>query len=123
MDTGFDYTAHIFQSPKFRSVVEEATTFFAQTPLNSLPPPTRFIGGGVYALYYLGEYELYAKLAELNREDCQYPIYIGKAVPPGWRTGRVGHRLLRIYISVSENMREVYGKWRSCRPMNSSAGL
>jgi hypothetical protein len=84
----FDYTAHVFRSPKFRSVVEEAIEFFARTPLHSLPPPASFIGGGVYALYYLGEFERYTLLTELNHQNCIYPIYVGKAVPPGWRTGR-----------------------------------
>lgn len=85
----FDYNEHVFRSPKFRSVVDEATDFFIQTPLQLLPPPARFTGGGVYALYYLGEYELYSNLSELNQQDCKHPIYVGKAVPPGWRTGRV----------------------------------
>lgn len=89
MSHDFHYAEHVFRSPKFRSVVNEAADFFIQTPLQFLPPPTRFAGGGVYALYYLGGYELYAKLSELNLKDCVYPIYIGKAVPPGWRTGRV----------------------------------
>ncbi|MCB0175468.1 MAG: Eco29kI family restriction endonuclease [Anaerolineae bacterium] len=89
MDPKFDYTAHVFRSPKFRSVVEEAVDFFDQTPLQTLPPSTRFVGGGVYALYYLGDYELYSVLSRLNRRECQHPIYVGKAVPSGWRTGRV----------------------------------
>jgi hypothetical protein len=89
VDAEFDYKAHIFRSPKFRSVVDEAIKFFSKTPLQILPPPDRFIGGGVYALYYLGEYELYSPLSKLNHEDCKYPIYVGKTVPPGWRTGRV----------------------------------
>jgi hypothetical protein len=90
MSKSFDYTEHVFRSPKFRSVVNEAADFFVQTPLQILPPPVRFTGGGVYALYYLGEYELYAKLSKLSQQACKYPIYVGKAVPPGWRTGRVG---------------------------------
>lgn len=90
MSEKFDYTEHVFRSPKFRSVVYEATNFFLQTPLQKLPPLTRFTGGGVYALYCLGEYELYSRLSELNQNDCTYPIYVGKTVPPGWRTGRVG---------------------------------
>jgi hypothetical protein len=102
VDQEFDHTAHIFRSPKLRSIVEDAIEFFAQTPLQTLPPPTRFIGGGVYALYYAGEHELYAILSALNHKDCTYPIYVGKAVPPGWRTGRISlsvtpdlHRRLR----------------------------
>lgn len=90
MRENFDYTEHIFRSPKFRSVVDEAVEFFIQTPLQILPPPVRFIGGGVYALYYLGGYELYSDLSRLNQTDCKYPIYVGKSVPQGWRTGRIG---------------------------------
>ncbi len=45
MSESFNYTEHIFRSPKFRSVVEEAVDFFIQTPLQILPPPVRFIGG------------------------------------------------------------------------------
>lgn len=90
MSESLNYTEHIFRSPKFRSVVEEAVDFFIQTPLQILPPPVRFIGGGVYALYYLGGYELYSNVSKRNQADCKYPIYVGKAVPPGWRTGRIG---------------------------------
>ena len=46
------------------------------------------MGGGVYALYYVGDYELYARLARLNERTLTHPIYVGKAVPPGWRTAR-----------------------------------
>ena len=54
-------------------------------------PPSRFIGAGVYALYYIGDHPAYAALAEVNRDD-QYlcPIYVGKAVPEGARKGGQG---------------------------------
>ena len=45
-------------------------------------PPSRFIGAGVYALYYIGDFPAYAALADVNKNDqflC--PIYVGKAVP------------------------------------------
>ena len=88
MAARFDHRDHVFHSPKFRSVVDEATEFFIQTPLQPLPLSTRFIGSGVYALYYLGGYQLYRELSKFNQNSCTLPIYIGKAVPPGWRTGR-----------------------------------
>jgi hypothetical protein len=69
-------------------MVSEAIEFFNETPAHELPPPTRFIGTGVYALYYIGNLDLYFKIAELNREDLTQPIYVGKAVPRGWRTAR-----------------------------------
>jgi hypothetical protein len=54
-------------------------------------PPDPFIGAGVYALYYVGYFPAYAKLAGKNR-DGKYPcpIYIGKAVPSGARKGGLG---------------------------------
>lgn len=85
----FDVAAHIFRSPQLRSIVDEAAEFFNQTPAQPLPPVERFNGGGVYALYYLGNYELYAELSNLNKQAYHHPIYVGKAVPPGWRTGRI----------------------------------
>ena len=54
-------------------------------------PPKPFIGAGVYALYYLGDFPAYEVLAEVNRNG-QYacPIYVGKAVPDGARKGGQG---------------------------------
>ena len=54
-------------------------------------PPEPFIGAGVYALYYLGDFPAYEVLAEVNRNG-QYacPIYVGKAVPDGARKGGQG---------------------------------
>ena len=50
-------------------------------------PPAPFIGAGVYAIYYHGDFPLYRRLAEQNAEGCVVPIYVGKAVPPGGRRG------------------------------------
>ncbi len=87
MTNNFDASLHIFRSPKFQSVVDDAVKFFAQTPLHFLPPAT-FTGVGVYGLYYGGDHELYARIAELSQDAFAQPIYVGKAVPRGWRTAR-----------------------------------
>ena len=42
---------------------------------------------GVYVLYYRGPFPLYADLADQNRDEPRQPIYIGKAVSLGSRTG------------------------------------
>jgi len=84
----FDYDLHVFHSPQFQSVVDEAIRFFTSTPAYRLPPPDRFMGTGVYGLYYVGDFELYSRIADWNQEACAHPIYVGKAVPPGWRTAR-----------------------------------
>jgi hypothetical protein len=85
----FDYSVHVFRSPQFRSVVDEAIEFFLKTPVHKLSPPDDFPGTGVYALYYTGDYELYVNVSEPNQLGATQPIYVGKAVPPGWRTARL----------------------------------
>lgn len=57
-------------------------------PLGGLPP---FVGAGIYAIYYTGDFPSYAPIAEENREGrFQRPIYVGKAVPKGRRKGKTG---------------------------------
>ncbi|MFZ5897609.1 MAG: Eco29kI family restriction endonuclease [Bacillota bacterium] len=60
-------------------------------PVEPLPPESQFIGAGVYAIYYVGDYPAYESIAEQNRDDqFACPIYVGKAVPPGARKGGFG---------------------------------
>jgi hypothetical protein len=81
----FDYQLHVFKYPNLEGIIAEALDFFSETPLHHLPPPETFSGPGVYALYYIGDYELYTPIVTQN---CDKPIYIGKAVAPGSRTAR-----------------------------------
>lgn len=54
-------------------------------------PPEPFIGAGVYALYYTGDFPAYEVIAKANRSDrFTRPIYVGKAVPDGARKGGQG---------------------------------
>jgi len=80
---------HIFQSGMLKSVVQDGINFLKSTPVLGLPPPFVFEGSGVYALYYIGRFELYQKVAKANAKHVDTPIYVGKAVPPGWRTARI----------------------------------
>lgn len=63
--------------------------------LNSEPIPLsaiqRFAGAGVYAIYYLGDFDAYAPLHNWNHgyNEFHLPIYVGKAVPTGGRKGSV----------------------------------
>jgi hypothetical protein len=81
----FDVTEHTFHSAAFQRIVDEAISFLARTPVHNLPPPGPFSGPGVYALYYVGSDALYARISDPN---CRHPIYVGKAVPTGWRAAR-----------------------------------
>ncbi len=76
---------HVFQSGSFIELIDEAVNFMVNTPLEPLPPEEQFAGGGVYALYYKGDFSMYQKI---YRKNTGLPIYVGKAVLPGWRQGR-----------------------------------
>lgn len=57
-------------------------------PVSPLPPENRFVGAGIYAIYYVGNYPAYAPIAERNRGGLfEAPIYVGKAIPAGARRG------------------------------------
>jgi Eco29kI restriction endonuclease len=55
------------------------------TPLDAVP---RFVGAGLYAIYYYGSFSAYSELLGRNSEGSDTePIYVGKAAPPGGRRG------------------------------------
>lgn len=57
----------------------------------SLAIPESFIGAGIYALYYVGDFPAYQKIKKRNVNDSFLcPIYVGKAIPSGARKGGVG---------------------------------
>lgn len=84
----FDRAKHVFRSDAFAEIIKDTIRFFNGTPVQLLPPPENFTGAGVYALYYIGKSRIYAPLHEANRIRYDLPIYVGKAVPHGWRQGR-----------------------------------
>lgn len=91
---------------------ESVAEALLESPIHQLPPD-RFIGAGIYAIYYVGDFEAYRALSQANRND-QFlrPIYVGKAVPPGARKGGFGlgaepgevlsNRLKQHYKSVQD---------------------
>lgn len=57
-------------------------------PLSSLQ---HFMGAGVYAIYYVGNFPEYEAISRRNAgEKFAQPIYVGKAVPKGARKGGFG---------------------------------
>jgi hypothetical protein len=80
--------AHRFTSSILQEIIHDAEVFFTRTPVSSFPPDERFECGGVYALYYTGDFELYKAISLTTIEEESLPIYVGKAVPAGWRTAR-----------------------------------
>ncbi len=76
---------HIFHSASFAELIDAAVGFMCNTPMVTLPPDEKFSGGGVYALYYQGNFPQYQAIFAV---DPNLPIYVGKAVFPGWRKGK-----------------------------------
>ncbi len=88
MNGPFDSDPHLFKAPEFASIVEEAIHFFSNSPIQEVHSTYHMNIRGVYGLYYFGDYELYAPIAERNRAKSDQPIYVGKAVSSGKRTGQ-----------------------------------
>jgi len=107
----FDRNKHVYKNDAFSELVKDAIRFFNGTPVHALPPPESFLGTGVYALYYTGENLIYKKYAELNRLSYGYPIYVGKAVPKGWRQSRAadatGTQSCELYARLREHSRSI----------------
>lgn len=91
--TPFDLEKHVYKNDAFVELVKDAVRFFNGTPVHRLSPPEKFHGTGIYALYYTGQTAPFAKYAELNRLAYDFPIYVGKAVPQGWRQSRADRSL------------------------------
>lgn len=107
----FDRTEHVYKNDALVELLKDAVRFFNGTPVYPLPPPQRFIGTGVYALYYTGRVGLYGKYGELNRLAYSHPIYVGKAVPKGWRQSRVSDqahgRSTELFSRLREHSRNI----------------
>lgn len=84
----FDRSQHIYVSSDFDAIIKDTIRFFNGTPVHSIPIPKRFSGTGVYALYCIAQSGIYSKFHKINRTAFTLPIYIGKAVPKGWRQAR-----------------------------------
>ena len=102
----FDRSKHVYKNDAFAELVKDAVRFFNGTPVHTLPPPESFLGTGVYALYYTGRNPLYKRYAELNRLSYGYPIYVGKAVPKGWRQARSSDNVLNQSRELISRLRE-----------------
>lgn len=70
-------------------------------PLDKVERPQ---GAGVYALFYKGADAMYAKVRSL---DATWPIYVGKAVPPGARKGAARAGAATLYGRINEHAKSI----------------
>ena len=59
-------------------------------PLGPLPPSASFAGAGLYAIYYVGDFEAYRAITPPRRDTGDVPLYVGRAIPRGARAGAGG---------------------------------
>lgn len=107
MEKVFDRSLHIFRSDVFAEIMMDTIRFFNGTPVHHLPPPENFTGAGVYALYYTGKSPYYKHLHEINRLGFVLPIYVGKAVPKGWRQARVQQASDELYARLCQHKNSI----------------
>lgn len=101
----FNRSEHVYSSPDFEEIIKDTVRFFNGTPVFQLPPPERFHGAGVYAIYCIAKTGVYSKYHQINRLSFNLPIYVGKAVPRGWRQARISS-------SKIDKTYELYGRLR-----------
>ena len=89
-EPGFRREDHVYANSKFSELLKDAVRFFHGTPVLPLPPKEAFSGAGVYAIYCIAKKGIYKTFGEkINRKYYDVPIYVGKAVPAGWRQNRI----------------------------------
>ena len=72
------------------NLAESVRDHLLKRPVVQLPP-ARFMGAGIYAIYYTGGFPAYRKIAmTAQSNEKAIPIYVGKAVPAGSRKGGYG---------------------------------
>lgn len=85
----FKREEHVYANEAFSELLKDAVRFFHGTPVLPLPLQTSFTGAGVYAIYCIAKTGIYKSFGkQINRLGYDVPIYVGKAVPKGWRQNR-----------------------------------
>lgn len=94
---------HVYSSKAFAELVKDAVRFFNGTPVLALPLTESFSGSGVYAIYATQTRGIYAPFGQtINRTSWNVPIYVGKAVSPGWRQNRT--------VGSTQSSNDLYGR-------------
>jgi len=83
-----------------------------------LPPPNKFVGAGIYVIYYTGDFKAYKPIVDKNRNGkFEQPIYVGKAVPKGARKGGFGLGATK-EPALLARLREHAGSIRATKDLN-----
>jgi hypothetical protein len=103
----FDRNQYVFETPDLPQLFQQAREQLRNStplPLGGIP---RFPGVGVYTIEYQGDFPDYHLLSSRSRNGEYVPIYAGKAVPRGWRTGRFGTPEQELYQRLADHSRSI----------------
>ncbi|MCP5097723.1 MAG: Eco29kI family restriction endonuclease [Chloroflexi bacterium] len=107
----FNRSEHVYSSPNLEEIIKDTVRFFNGTPVYQLPPPERFHGTGIYAIYCIAKTGVYSTYHQINRLSFNLPIYVGKAVPRGWRQTRTSSsdisKTYELYSRLREHSRSI----------------
>lgn len=74
-----------------RNLAESVVKELLEVPVSPLEALSSFEGAGVYVIYYAGDFEPYIPWKnDKQQSNFDKPIYVGKAIPAGARTGGIG---------------------------------
>lgn len=79
---------HEFASKHFNFILKKAVCQLERSPVHLFDPMEEISGNGVYAIYYQGNGSIYYDIKIHFPNKLKSPIYVGKAVPRGWRSAR-----------------------------------
>lgn len=93
------------------SLLQKAIDFLNSRELIQMPVQEKIPYSGVYAIYYFGDYPTYQHLSNHNNNVTDvrnyYPIYVGKAVPRGTRTGQIQNATQSLYHRLHEHTKSI----------------
>lgn len=113
----FNRSEHVYSSPDFEEIIKDTVRFFNGTPVYELTLPEKFHGTGVYGIYCIARTGMYSQFHQINRIAFNLPIYVGKAVPRGWRQARES-------LNYDIKSYELYGRLRQhSRSIIQGAGI
>lgn len=102
----FDRFEHIYVSPGFEEIIKDTIRFLNGTPVYKISISDRFQGAGVYAIYCISKTGIYSDFYQINRTAFYLPIYVGKAVPKGWRQARQSKNIDSNGYELNNRLRE-----------------
>lgn len=100
----------VFEIP--REIEDELIKFYLDSQVFSLEDIKNYRNilekyQDIYFLYYKGDFPLYARISQQNRRQATKPIYVGKAVSAGGRTGQASLSKNSLYKRLNEHYRSV----------------